>query len=245
MQTRILSLAAAAALLLAPAFLRAQVASPTIPVGDLNAFPTLVQAGTFPQLTWSVTVPASVIDVITVTPPGTITPKRKLRMDVRVLGASVWASTYNSRGQVTGGYFVPTEALVRVGTSGSYSRIFYNTHNNINTSTIVHTRTVNTGNVINFAGRYYFDDEWSTMYNSTQSSGQVVALVNGSIPPTTTPLYQQPTIQSFILPYLDSQGRVKLGPRDVIYLMELTHTDKKNGGWDLQDLALLVTFTEI
>jgi len=244
MQTRT-SILLAAALLLVPTVLRSQVNAPTLPVGDLNAYPMLVQAGTFPQLTWSVTVPASVIDVITVTPPGTITPKRTLRMDVRMLGASVWASTTNSRGQITGGYFVPTEALFRYGGSGSYSRIFYNTHTNINPNTIVYTRTVTAGNQINFAGRYYFKNQWSTMYTSTNSSGQVVALINGSTPPTTTPLHQQPTIQSFILPYLDAQGKIKLGPRDVIYLMELTHTNKNDGGWDLQDLALLVTFTEI
>ena len=222
----------------------AQTNAPTIPVGDLSAFPTIVQAGTHPQLTWNVTIPASVVDVITVTPPGTITAKRKLRMDVRVLGASVWASTTNSRGQVTGGYFVPTEAQMRVN-SGSYSRIFYDTHDDINPNTIVKTQTLYTGNTVNFGGRYYFNGSWSTLYTTTNNNQQVVALINGNTPPTTTPLYQQPTIQSFILPYLDTQGKIKLGPRDVIYLMELAHTDKNNGGWDLQDLALLVTFTEI
>jgi len=224
--------------------LGAQQASPTIPVGDLSAFPTIVQAGTKPQLTWSVTVPAAVIDVITVTPPGTITAKRKLRMDVRVLGASVWASTTNSNGQVTGGYFVPTEAQQRTN-SGSYARIFYNTHTNINPNTIVKTQTLNANDKVDFGGRYFFNNNWSTLYTTTNNAQQVVALVNGDTPPTTTPLYQQPTIQSFILPYLDAQGNMKLGPRDLIYLMELTHTDKNNGGWDLQDLALIVTFTEI
>ncbi|MBP6603181.1 MAG: hypothetical protein KA250_15310 [Verrucomicrobiales bacterium] len=223
----------------------AQQASPAIPVGSLSAFPTIVQTGTHPQLTWDITVPATVIDVVTVTPPGTVTPKRTLKMDVRVLGASVWASTTNNWGQVTGGYYVPTEALVKYN-STSYSRIFYNTHNNVNPNTIVYTRTVTAGNSINFGGRYYFNNSWSSLYTSTSSSQQVIALVDGDTPPTTTPLYQQPTIQSFILPYLDStNGKIKLGPRDVIYLMELTHTNKYDGGFDLQDLALLVTFTEI
>ena len=61
-------------------------------------------------------------------------------------------------------------------------------------------------------------------------------------PPTSSPLYQQPTIEDFIRQYLDGEGRIKIGPRDVIYLMELTHTNKQEGGFDLQDLALLVTF---
>ncbi|MEZ5434456.1 MAG: hypothetical protein R3F31_25480 [Verrucomicrobiales bacterium] len=61
-------------------------------------------------------------------------------------------------------------------------------------------------------------------------------------PPTTTPLYQQPTLESFLRPYLDDNGNIKIGPMDVIYLMELTHTDRNNGGFDLQDLVILVTF---
>lgn len=244
MQTRTPSLIAAVALFLAPVFLRAQTATPTIPVGDISSAQTTVKGGTFPQLTWSVTVPQTITDVITVTPPGTVTPKKNLRMDVRLLGASVWAQAFDSNGNPTSGWYVPTEALVSVGTS-AYNRFWYDIHTNINPNTVVYSQNVTANTPINFAGRYWWYGAWSTLYNSTNPAGQVVALVNGSVPPTSTPLYQQPTIESFILPYLDAQGKIKLGPRDVIYLIELTHTNKNDPGWDLQDLAFLVTFTEI
>ncbi len=217
--------------------------SPLIPTGTLSAFPTFVQAGTNPMLTWNVTLPETITDVVTVTPPGTLTPKKNMTMTVRVLGCSVKRVWLNNYGQVTSWEWVPTEAQMKYG-SGSYSRIFYNTQNNVNPNTIVKTQAVTTNTSINFAGRYYVDSSWSTLFTSTNTNGNVVALKNGDTPPTTTPLYQQPTIESFILPYLDSEGDIKLGPRDIIYLMELTHTDKNNGGFDLQDLALLVTFTE-
>jgi hypothetical protein len=58
-------------------------------------------------------------------------------------------------------------------------------------------------------------------------------------------LYQQPTVEDFIKPYLDSNGKIKIGPMDVIYLMELTHTNKYDAGFDLQDLCLLVTFRKV
>jgi len=216
---------------------------PLVPVGSLSANPSFVQVGMKPNLTWNVTYPEVVKDIVTVTPPGTLTPKQKVVMDVRVIGASVKLTWTNNWGQVTRWEWVPTEALISVA-GASYSRIFYNTQDKVVGSKIVHTSTVQSGKSINFGGRYYLDG-WSTLYTSTNSSKNVVALVDGDTPPTTTPLYQQPTIEDFIKPYLDGQGRVKIGPKDVIYLMELTHTNKNDGGFDLQDLALLVTFRTV
>ena len=69
--------------------LRAQEETPLIPIGSLSAFPTIVQTGTKPQLTWDITLPETVDDIVDIEPPGTVRPKRCLIMDVRVLGASV------------------------------------------------------------------------------------------------------------------------------------------------------------
>ncbi len=232
-----------AALVSVPALARGQNQAPLIPTGSLSASPTIVHAGTHPTLAWNVTLPQSVIDIVDIVPPGTIKPKKNLTMNVRVLGASVKRVWTNSKGQVTKWEWVPTEALLRYN-SGSYTRIFYNTHDKVNPNTIVKTQTVAKNSTINFGGRYNVDGSWATTYTSTTHQHNVIALKNGDTPPTTTPLYQQPTIESFILPYLDAQGNIKLGPRDVIYLMELTHTDRNDGGFDLQDLVLLVTFVE-
>lgn len=216
---------------------------PPVPWGSLTASPQYVQVGSRPILKWGITYPAIVKDIIKITAPGTCTPKVKVSMDVRVIGASVKVVWTNSWGQITRWEWASTEAQVSIN-NGSYSRIFYNTQAKVNPSTVVYTSTVLPGKDINFAGRYYFDG-WSTLYKSTNANGNVVALVNGDTPPTSSPLYQQPTIEDFIRQYLDGEGRIKIGPKDVIYLMELTHTDKRDGGFDLQDLALLVTFKEI
>jgi len=230
------------ALTATPALLRGQNLTPLIPSGSLSAFPTIVQAGTHPTLTWDVTLPESVTDIVTITPPGTITPKRCLIMDVRILGASVKRVWLNSQGKVTKWEWVPTEAQMNYNNTG-YTRIFYNTHDKVNPNSIVKTIAVGAGKTINFGGRYVTSSgSWSTWYSTTNCQYNVVALKDGDTPPTTTPLYQQPTIESFILPYLNEDGNIKLGARDVIYLMELTHTDRNHGGFDLQDLAILVTF---
>jgi len=215
-----------------------------MPVGTLSAFPTIVQAGTHPQLTWNVTLPAAVLDIVTITGPGTVTAKVSQYVDVRILGASVKAVSTNQSGQVTSWSWVPTECLFSFN-GGSYSRIFYNTHDKVNQNTVVATKQVNAGQTINFGGRYFHNGNWSSTRTSTNSSNTVRALKHGDTPPTTVPLYQQPTIESFILPYLDTNGNLKLGPRDVIYLMELTHTDTNHGGFDLQDLVILCTFRDV
>ena len=62
-------LAALAAALVAtgvstPCALLAQSTNPSIPVGNITAFPLIVQPGTRPNLTWNITYPSIVQDVV-------------------------------------------------------------------------------------------------------------------------------------------------------------------------------------
>lgn len=234
-------LTALAALLAIVPGVYAQDETPIIPVGSLSAFPTIVQTGTHPQLTWDITIPEPFDDVVEIEPPGTLVPKRCLIMDVRVLGASV-KRVWTKNGKIVDWEWVPTEAQLKYN-SQSYSRIFFDTNDDVNPNRVVHTQVAQKNSTVNFGSRYVKSDgSWSTWYSTTNSSQNVVALKDGDTPPTTTPMYQQPTIESFILPYLDEEGNITLGARDVIILMELTHTDPDHGGFDLQDMALLVSF---
>ena len=146
-------LAALAAVLVAtgvstPCALLAQSTNPSIPVGSLTAFPLIVQPGTRPNLTWNITYPSIVQDVVTVT-QNTVTPKQTLFVDVRVLGAGVTVSQSGSSSFT----FVPTEAQVSYD-GGSYGRVFYGTNNNVNPNTIVYTRLVEANKPLRFGGRY-------------------------------------------------------------------------------------------
>tara|TARA_R110002096_G_scaffold238140_4_gene429583 strand:+ start:493 stop:1410 length:918 start_codon:yes stop_codon:yes gene_type:complete len=212
--------------------------SPIIPVGSLSAFPTIVQTGTHPTLTWSVTIPETVEELIEIIPPGTIIPKRDLIMDVRMLGAGVTVSSSSSS---QGFYFVPIQVQINYNGSG-YSQIFYGDNNDVNPNQIIHTIDAKVGDSIDFGSRYYYNNQWGQWYSTTNDANNVVALKNGDTPPTTTPMHNAPTIESFILPYIGSDGKMVLGPREVIYLMELTHNDSSHSGFDLQDAAILVGF---
>jgi hypothetical protein len=227
-----------------PVLMLGQEESPIIPVGTLIASPTQVQAGTHPTLSWSVTVPEAVSDIVSIENTGTVRADRCVFADVRVLGASVKRVWKNWRDKVVHWEWVPTQG--RVSQNGESSKsFFFDTNDRINPNKIVWSTKLASGDTLDFSGRYVdYNGSWSSMFDSRSVSQNVRALRNGDVPPTTTPLYQQPSIESFLLPFIDSEGKIKIGSRDVIYLVELTHTDANSSGFDLQDLVFLVSFYE-
>lgn len=217
----------------------AQTTIPAAPVGSLSTNTTLVRVGSKPTLTWSITYPSVVKDYITITPPATVTTKQNLYVDVRVLGAGVTAAQSGS----SAFSYVPTEAQVKYDNS-SYGRIFYGKNTDVNPNTIVYSRQVESGKKLRFGGRYFYNNSWGTNYTSENSTQNVRVLVNGDVPPSRLPSYNAPSLESFLRPYLDASGKVKIGPMDVIVYMELTHSESQTSdpGYDYQDMVLLVTF---
>ncbi len=222
--------------------------------GSLTANPAIVQAGQSPKLKWNINYPSVVKKYVTITPPGsgggsqgTITPLQTLFADVRILGQGVTVTTGGS------GYtFVPTEAVMSYNSTSSsaYKRLFYGTNPSVNPGTIVPTSTILTnsrvevGKPLRFGGRYYYNSAWGPFYKTHDGGDNIRFLVNGDTPPSNVPPYDAPSLESFLRPYLDTTGKVKIGPMDVIVFMELTHTasQKSDPGYDLQDMVLLVTF---
>lgn len=230
---------ASCGLIAASTLLNAQANSPSIPVGSLTAYPTVVKTGTKPTLTWDISYPSVVKDFVDVIPPATVNPKAELDVEIRVLGNGVTVSG----GGISGFQFVNAEALLSFN-GGSYSRIFYGTNNNVNPNTVVWSRTrIRQNETLRFGGRFNYNG-WGPFYHSTSSSPNVRTLVSGDTPPNKVPGFGAPSLESFIRPYLGSNGKVKIGPMDVIVFMELTHTDERDSGYDLQDMVLLVTFKE-
>ena len=236
--------AASAVLLAIGAFAPSSVFSqtnPSIPVGSLVAFPTVVQTGTKPTLTWSINYPSIVEDFVIVTPPGTVTPKENLICKIRMLGLGV--TSQGSNGSIT---YYRTRARIRYNGSSSWTDIYdgKQTDTAVQQQQIVKTYNVNLNQAINFGGQYY-NSEWKTFYTSL-SGDNVRTLINGQTPPSNVPDYNAPSLEKFLKPYLDASGKVKIGPMDVIVFMELTHTSsqKSDIGYDLQDCVMLVTFTK-
>ncbi|MCB1230058.1 MAG: hypothetical protein KDN19_07325 [Verrucomicrobiae bacterium] len=241
----ILAISCGALGLIVPSIILGTGASdPNIPVGTLTAFPTQVQTGTHPNLTWDISYPESVEDIVEIEPPGTVIPNQDLHMEVRIVGASVKRVWLNQYGQVVDWEWVNTECQMKIG-SGSYSRIFYGKQSQVNPNTVVDSRDVDEGTTIDFGGRYVQSNgSWSTWFSSTNCENNVIALKDGDNPPDVGALYGQQTVEDFLRPYMDTDGNIDIGPKDVIYLVELTHTNMNDGGFDLQDLVILVTFSD-
>ena len=216
----------------------AQTTEPSIPVGTLTAFPTVVQTGTKPTLTWNINYPSIVKDYITITPPGTVTPKRNLICDIRILGAGV--TTQNSNGSIN---YIQTKGQILYNGSTNWATIFDGKQTDaiVQQQGIIKTYSVTSNKAMNFAGQYYYNGSWSTQRTTTNGT-YVKTLVNGDACPSRVPDYNAPSLESFLKPYLDASKKIRIGPMDVIIFMELTHTNMADVGYDEQDLVLLVTF---
>ncbi len=208
---------------------------PEEPSGWLSATPKIVSTGSYPTLTWGINHPAIVTDYVTVSETSFIT-KETVDYEIRVLGAGV---TSGSGKNLT---FIPTEATFSYG-GGAYSRIFYGTNSDVKKAPndVVKSGTFTPGTQVKFGGRYYYNNKWASTYTSDSSGKNVRVLVNGQKPPAKVPANGAPSLESFLAPVLNANGKVNIGPLDMIVFMELTHTDEKDSGYDLQDMVLLVT----
>lgn len=217
--------------------IEAQDETPIIPMGSLSAFPKIVQTGTYPTLTWEITIPETVDKVVTIEDPGTIVPGRDLIMDVKVVGNGVTAMASDGETVI----HVPVDMQVNYSGQGPVS-VFFDNGKGVKPNKTVYSGPVSAGTSIDFGGRYWHNSQWGPLHSSSNGTPHVVALQNGDIPPTSIPLLENPALETFLIPYLDDNGRIKLGARDVIIMMELTETDQNAPGWDLQDAVLLITF---
>lgn len=207
-------------------------AASEIPRGTLHVDRDLVRVGAPSQLSWQIKYPAGVSEVIEILPPYLIKPKTDLKMRVRVLGASFQASATS---------FLPVE-LMWSNNSAAWSRAFYGRKTDVDPSNIVLETTVKAGDTIKFGGRAY-RDQWLPLYHSAAETPNLVILQNGDNVPASSPAFQKGLIESFLSPYLASDKKtVKIGKRDLILLMELGQSAPRIPDFDLQDLAVLITF---
>ena len=79
---------------------------------------------------------------------------------------------------------------------------------------------------------------WSTNDN------QVLTLLDGDNPPEFSVDSLQLTPEECIQNYINENGMVTLNDNQVLYLFELSHTDRGVSGFDMQDMVVLAEITE-
>lgn len=211
---------------------------PAEPVGWLSAYPTIVQTGTKPTLSWSINFPSTVSSYATITPPGLLTTQSQVDVDIRVIGAGVTVG----KPSATNTKWVTTQALISLNDTTAKS-IFLGTNTDVKPDALVWSQRLNKNVELTFAGRYYFNGAWSQPYSSSNSNN-IRILKNGELPPLAHTLSpDSDRIKPFLAPYLDGGGKIKIGPLDSIIMMELTQPESNTNdkGYNLQDMVLLMT----
>jgi hypothetical protein len=172
------------------------------------------------------------------TAPGQITLADDYYVKVQIVGAGV---TTCANGGAASANSYPVDARMSVD-GESYFQLFYGTPSEVNPSKVLYTKKLKQGQTLNFGGRYVVNDAWTSFYTTKSANQQIVSLVNGDIPPTTFALEKSATLASYLKPYLDGNGKVKLGALNALVMMELGQTDHMQSCFDHQDIVLLVTF---
>lgn len=206
-------------------------AASSIPTGSLTVDRTLLRVGARSQLGWQITYPGKVTDIVDVTNTGTIVPKGTLKMKVRTLGIAFQS----------GSTLLPCEASWSKNGS-TFTRFFYGTGPSVVPTSVLIDTTVKKDDKINFGGRGWSGSSWYP-FHSTGSSGQyVTVLKNGDSAPSYAPAYNQASAKSFLSPYIDGSGKIKIGPQDLIALWECSTAAPGTTYFDMQDIVVLVTF---
>lgn len=214
---------------------------PVTPVGAMSAYPTVVQTGTKPTLTWSILYPSKVSDVAVINPPGTIILTENVFVSVQPVGTGT-TGCGGSSNWWKNNESPPSDTRMSVN-GGSFFQLFYGTQEDVDPAYALYIKKHQKNTTIDFGGRYVDGASWSEFYTTKSSNLQVIALVDGDIPPTHSPLHTSPNLKGYLKPYLDASGKVNVGPMSILILMELASNDHSSKCFDYQDQVLVVTLS--
>ena len=219
----------------------------------MTAFPTMVQTGTKPTLTWSIMHPARIgsgqtgggnngggdgsQEMAVVNPPGTIIPTTDSYVTIQIIGTGP-TNCQNGNSSTS-----PATDL-RLSLNGApYEQLFYGTQVNVDPSKKLFIKKVSAGQTIDLGGRFVIGTGWSPFFTTRSSNLQVIALVNGDYYPAKTKFQGQAAMAPYLKPYIDSSFKVNIGPLSVLLVMELAQTNHSSPCFDYQDQVVLVTLS--
>ncbi len=202
-----------------------------IPTGTLAVDRSLVQVGTRSQLNWQIQYPVTITNLVDVTATGTIIPKHNLTMRVRTLGVAFQS----------GSTLLPLEGSWSKN-NAPWTRFFYGTAPTVKPTNVLVETPVIANDRIDFGGRGWSGSSWYPFHHTQTSDRYVIVLKNGDSAPSYAPAYDQKSVDSFLAPFIDGSGRIRIGSRDLIILWEASTAAPGTTYFDMQDLVVLVTF---
>ena len=216
--------------LISCASLAAQESNPeTVPTGELTLNQSMVRQGVAPKLSWNINYPTVISDVVTIN-RGKITATTPLRVTARVIGAAF----------DNGRYELPVKASIQV--NGRYYQIFQGTGSQVNPARVLLTGEIQAGQSISFKANGSRNSRGSSWYSTRYASGNEVKLLkDGDTAPGLAGLRDQQDLEQYLRPYIKN-GKLALGPMDLIYAAELYSTNPASSAYDLQDVVVLLRF---
>lgn len=207
--------------------------SKAVPTGWLEVDRDVLRTGTYPTLTWAIHYPSNLESVLNRDANGSLCPGKPLEMHVAIVGAS------NQVGVADGNpTYAPVEFEVRVGGGSSYTPVFQNLQTAVDPSEVLLDVPVPASTQIDLRARAGTGTAWLPYQSTESATPNVLVLTAGQVPPLTV----TNDLRTFLAPYLDANGAVKIGPMDMLYLFELGESDPLAAGFNLQDLVVLVSF---
>lgn len=203
------------------------VADPQPPVGSLIAKEKIVISGKSPTLEWNVRHPSkNVDDLVRIDKNHNVQTKKKLRVDVYMLGTGITSDYGRTQHE--------TQAAINLG--NGYRTFFSGKGRDVTPSNILISNVIPAGTKISF--KAFFED-WRD-----NTSPHVIILKDDDPLPTGLGRNNSVHYQNY-LSMLIKNGKLDMGPSDIVYCAELTDTDTGSRGYDLQDSIVLLRFTEI
>lgn len=206
---------------------------PAIPVGKLTVSATVVEPNVIPDLAWEITHPQSITDIVEIDEEEDIVTvgDKSLIVKVSMIGTGITSNRGKKQHE--------SVSEIKFG-SGPWEHVFTGKGSAVDQSEILIERELAPDTQIYFRSRFVKYPEWRNNY-----SDEVQVLVNGDSPPS-NPSSGGVAIsaEEYMKPYT-IDGKLSLGPLDLIYAAELTHTNTSHSGYDMQDSIVLVTFSEV
>jgi hypothetical protein len=200
------------------------------PIGEISSDGDVYRTGTYPALSWQINHnPTSILDWVLITEDGKIVTRADVTVRVRVLAADVQELTKHFDGSdyVEGSRYVEAGAYSSV-ESSNWREMFTGKQPLVDPTEIVWEQDLKENDELTFAARANFTGmKW---HYSVQNEETVIILKDGQTPPVLASWSSQTTLGEHIEPYLDEDGKIDLGPRDIIVAFELTGDPKNNNG---------------
>ena len=209
--------------------------NPYQPVGDIDVDNEMVRRGVSPLVSWKITYPETVTDFVDIDPEsGQLVTSKTARMKIRVAGVAFQS----------GATHLPVTLWSDA--TGTWQNLFFGKYDEVEPNVAVFDQIVPEGMVLNFAARGQSKSgRWYSAATTLNTNPTCVGLKDGDEFPENSPAYGQGTVKSFLTPFIGQDGRVDLGPLDLIYLFECYATSPLSTYYDLQDLVMVVTFENV